>query len=420
MLSLIIVLFGFACNIIATLQIPVLPNYYSNIISSGNLNTTATAGGAMYTITNSGRYFVSSSLELDPANSRVAAIKVSANNVLINLNATTIYQKTSNTATGLIGIEVDSNVSNVYVTNGLISSLNVADGTEQNAGVVINSGANHIIFENVLVLGCTSDTAEVSGYLLNGCSNVKLIDCESNGHTNTKSTATNSTGTVNGFKLSSCDGCLLENCRANRNTSADQNSYGFRLESSRYNKLLNCTAFNQISNSNDTGDLAAGFYSNSGQSNLFEKCESIGNTGGTHAGSIGAGFILGDDTSNNEKFTSLLKCRAEGNSGGTGDGYGILVKSGVSFCEVRENILVGNTGSNSGYGIYDQNTQANTNSVYIKNFAFSNGKSDGTVVNNYNVSPAPTGIFPVKQGNYNNYTSIAYSESGYDNIEIIQ
>ena len=413
-------LLSFVGSISANLQIPVLPNYYSNIISDGSLNATVAAGGAMYTITNSGRYFVSSNLEVDPTNSQVAVIKISASNVLINLNAVTIYQKSSNAATGLMGIEVDTNVSNVYVTNGLISGLNVADSTEQNAGVVIGSGASHIIFENVMVLGCTSNTAEVSGYLLNSCNNVKLIDCESSGHTNTKSVATNSTGIVNGFKMSGCYSCLLENCRANRNSSTDQHSYGFRLEASRYNKLRNCTAFNQTSNSNDSGDLAVGFYSNGGQSNWFENCAAIGNVGGTNAGSIGAGFVLGDGTAGNEKFSTVTGCRAEGNSGGTGDGYGISVASGVSFCEIRENTLIGNTGTNSGYGLRDQNVQASTNVIYIKNFAYANGKNDGTVVNNYSVSPAPSGTFQSKQGNYNNYSLLDASLTSYYNVEIIE
>lgn len=399
---------------------PITPSFYGGVIHLSDLNTSATAGAAMYTIQSSGRYYVSSDLSLAPDNARVAGIKIDASNVLLELNSAIIYQRNGNSQTGLIGIEVDSNIANVRIQNGVINGLNVADSTEQNGGVVVQSGANNIKIENVIVSGCTSATHEASGFLLSSCNNVKLINCESSNNTNTLASATDNNGSVNGFKLDTCNGCVLQECYANRNNSTDQNAYGFRLESSKYNKVMTCNALNQVSGSGDSGDMAAGFYSSDGAGNLFESCTSNGNTGGSNSGCIGAGFVLGDNTATNEKYSAIVHCRAEGNDGGTGDGYGISVTSGVQFCEVREDIMVGNTGSNSGYGIRDENAQANTNTIYIKNFAAHNGKNDGTTINNYSVSPAPSGSVQVKQGNYNSYTGMDAAETGFFNVEIIE
>ncbi len=393
------------------LKSTITPSFYTSAIHLSDLNTAVSSSGAMITIRASGRYYLSGDLPLNPTNNTVTGIKISASNVVLNLNAATIYQQTGNSSTGLIGIEVASSLYNVHVFNGKISGLN-------NTGLKVNSSAHNIHIHDLIISDCSSATAEVFGVYLDTCNDIRFENCISSNHSNTKAGASDDTGTANGFKLNSCNDCVLRGCSAVRNSSVSQNSYGFRLIASKYNCFFDCHAFNQISTSATSGELAVGFSAITGTGNLFDTCEAVGNTGGTHAGSIGSGFILGDGTASNEKYSVITHCRVSSNDGGTGIGYGINLTSGTSLCRVTDNRVNSNTGVTSGYGIIDQNTTSTT--IFTNNFAYGNGKSDASVINNYSVSPAPSGTLQIKQGNYNSFAALDASKTGYYNIEIIQ
>ena len=394
---------------------PITPSFYNGAIHLSDLSTSAATGGAMYTINAPGRYYIASDLGIAPSNSQVAAIKITASNVFLDMNEATIYQRTGNSQTGLMGIEVDSSIANVTILNGKINGLNVSDSTEQNAGVVIGSSANNITIEDVVVFGCTSATNEVAGFLLNSCNNISLINCSANNNTNTLATATSDNGTVSGFKLSSSADCILQNCYANRNASTDQNGYGFKLTSSTYNKILNCTALNQISTSNDSGDSAVGFYSTDGTGNSFNGCESIGNVGSSSAvASNGIGFYL----AGTEKYSSIINCAAIGNgcaaTNTSGVGYGIWMPSGVTYCEIRNNRLLSNYGYANSYGIYDDTATTIAN-LYVNNFAHGNVNNAGTV-NNY----AFTVTFTSSKvsATYNALTNLATAQGSFYNVDV--
>lgn len=393
------------------LKSTITPSFYTSAIHLSDLNNSVASSGAMITIRASGRYYLSGDLPLNPTNNTVTGIKIAASNVVLNLNSATIYQQNGNSATGLIGIEVASSLYNIQIFNGRISGLN-------NIGLKVNSSAHNIQIHDVVVSDCTSSTAEVLGFYLDTCNDIQLDNCVSSNHSNTKAGASDDTGTVNGFKLNSCNCCLLQNCRAVRNSSVSQNSYGFRLIASKYNCLFGCHAVNQITTSATSGELAVGFSAITGTGNCFDSCVAVGNAGGTNAGSIGAGFILGDGTASNEKQTVISKCRASSNDGGTGIGYGINLTSGTSLCRVADNRANDNTGTASGYGIIDQNTTSTT--IFTNNFAFGNGKNDGSTLNNYSVAPAPSGLLQIKQGNYNSFAALDDAKAGYYNVEIIQ
>ena len=329
---------------------PITPSFYNGVIHLSDLDTSASAGGAMFTISAPGRYYIASDLSLAPTNSRAAALKITANNVFLNLNSATIFQRASNTQTGLMGVEIAASVNNVRVINGTINGLNVSDTTEQNAGVYIGSSANSITIEDMVVSNCTSATAEVTGFLVSSsATNIKFINCHANNNTNTKATATDDTGTVNGFKLTSASGCLLQDCSAVRNASTDHNVFGFRLELSNHNRLIGCKALNQVTSSNDANDIAAGFYSSDGLGNLFDSCTAMGTSAST-VSVYAIGFRLGDTTVSNESLTTIKRCYIQGNGGGTtagGIAIGIHVTSGVSLCNIIENTVLSNGGASA-------------------------------------------------------------------------
>ena len=390
---------------IAESKQPITPNFYNGSIHLSDLSTSAAAGGAMYTISAPGRYYVAGDLGIAPTNSRVAAIKITASNVFLDLNDMTIYQRSGNSQTGLMGIEIASGVANVRIINGVINGLNVSDATEQNAGVVVSSSANNITIEDVVVMQCTSDTKEVAGFLLSSCNSVKLVNCEANANSNSLATATDNSGMVNGFKLSSASNCVLQNCLAIANGSADHHAHGFRIESSNYNSFIECRAINQSTTSNDSGDMATGFYCNASAGNLFEKCIATGNVAGTSSGALAVGFYLIGTTT----YATISHCLAQSNSGGSGTGYGILVASTVSDCNVTDNFALSNTGTVAGYGIVDAGS---TNTMYTSNFAHSNRIPSG-LVSNYNGS-----VGQVSTATHSNYNNLDNTRTGYNNLEI--
>lgn len=395
---------------------PITPMFYTGVIHLSDLDTSAAADAGMYTINAPGRYYVANDLSLAPDNDGVAGIQITASNVILDLNDTTIYQRTGSSSTGLIGIEVAASLSNIKIMNGRIQGLNVSVAGQINAGVVINSSANDILIEDVIVSGCTTASGstgrEVSGFLLNGCNDVRLINCESSNHTNGADWDGSNAGSVNGFKLitagTDCSACVLENCIASLNSSTNENSYGFRLDSSEYTMILNCSAQNQTSSSSTSGDSAVGFYSNAGTGNLIEKCQSIGNTGGSHAGSLGIGLFL----SSTEKYSTIKKCLAQSNDGGTGLGYGINIGASVADCSVGGNAVLSNTGTAGGFGILDNGA---TDVMYINNFAHSNRIPGGLVVN-YSGTVFTTTM--VSGGTHTSFTGLYSAKAGYDNLEI--
>jgi hypothetical protein len=385
---------------------PITPSFYAGVIHLSDLDIAAATGGAMYTINTPGRYYVANNLSMAPDNPQVSAIKITASGVLLDLNETTIFQRAGNFKTGLMGVEVDSSVANVRIINGNIRGLNIADSTEQNAGIVVQSGANNIFIENVIVSGCTSATAEVSGFLLSSCNNVKLINCESSNNTNTLGTASAPNGSVNGFKLDTCSACTMQNCTASRNSSDKENSYGFKLVSSSYNKLLNCIALNQISTANTGAYLVAGFYSKIGVGNLFEYCTSNGSTNGTVSATlISAGFFLDGAT----KYSTIRNCLSQSNNGGSGLGYGISIASAVTDCSIDSNFVFSNTGTAGGIGIIDAGT---TSVAYFDNLAHGN-RIPASTVDNYSGS-----IGEILTATHTVFTNLDNAKVGFNNLEV--
>ena len=385
---------------------PITPSFYNGVIHLSDLNMSAGSGSGMFKINKPGRYYVAGDLSLAPVNNQVIGIEISTNDVLLNLNSSMIYQRVGNTKTGLIGIQVDGNVRNVRICNGTVNGLNGSDASDFMGGVVkVGSGTDTVTIEDVIVSNCTTSNEELSGFLLDSCINVKLINCQSINNSNTKSGASGTNGNVCGFRLNAASNCLLQGCVASGNVSTDLNSYGIRVGDSCSNiMVLNCRALNQRSNSTSV-TTSAGFNIIDGTGNLVDGCTAIGNTSGTNASSVGAGFILGGSELN----TTLQNCLSQSNSGGTGTGYGITVAVGVAYSCVQNNLVFSNTGTAAGIGINDGGTSS---VMYVSNFAHSN-RVPGGLVTNYSGTIGETST-----ATHTNYTNLDTTKSGYNNLEI--
>ena len=385
---------------------PITPSFYNGVIHLSDLNMSAGSGSGMFIINKPGRYYVAGDLSLAPVNNQVIGIEIATSNVLLNLNSSMIYQRAGNTKTGLIGIQVDSSVQNVQICNGTINGLDGSDAADFMGGaVIVRDSADSVTIEDLIVSNCTSSQEELSGFLLNACSNVKLINCQSINNSNTKTSASGTNGDIYGFRLYAASNCLLLNCKANGNTSTDQNSFGIRVgNNSSNNMILNCQALNQRSNSTNA-TTTAGFIVLDGSGNLVDQCVAIGNTSGSHAASVGAGFMLGGTEYN----TIFQNCLSQSNSGGSGVGYGITVDTGVTDSCVRNNLAFSNTGANVGIGI---NNNGTASVMYVSNFAHSN-RVPGGLVTNYSGT-----VGEISTATHANYTNLNATRAGYNNLEI--
>jgi hypothetical protein len=386
----------------------ITPSFYTGVIHLSDLDATVSSGNGMYEINKPGHYYVVNNLSIAPDNNQVSAIKITVSNVVLNLNGTTIYQLNNNSATGLMGIEIAANLANIHISNGRFNGLNGTSSSGSSGGIIkLNSGVNNVIIKDVTVANCTTSIDELSGFLLNSCNNVQLVNCRSVNNTNTKTGASGTNGRINGFALKACSSCILQNCVANLNSSTDQDGFGFRLENSgnSYNVLLHCTALNQISSSTG-GNSAIGFYTDGGDGNLFEKCVAIGNTGGSHASSVGSGFAL----SGGENNTTIKDCFSQANSGGTGSGYGLSISIGSADCNIVNNSALSNTGTNSGFGIVNGGSAT---IMYVSNLAHGN-RIPASTVDNYNGS-----VGEISTAAHDDFTNIDGVRVGYNNLEVV-
>lgn len=455
---------------------------YRITISNSNVSSNPSTAG--YSIDRSGNYILINNITPNPTNNNKPIIKITQSNVTLDLNKKTIFQIRNNGATGIVGIEIANGLRNISIINGTISDINgtglklgsscseinIEDLKVVNCskiGLDFTSGGNVIELNNVHATGnngstgteavgikCTnvinliatkcyfngnnSGSASKDGYgaLLDACNGCKFDFCLFNtneGQNGYGAHITNSSGSHKGTEFKDCR--AIENtgtagagagffitasdtrfltCRSssNQGTSA---GYGFRVIGEN-NIYEDCLAINNISTA--SGSTAYGFYSNNGQANIWLNCQAIGTQAGTGS-SVGAGFYLGGT----EKFSGLEKCKAQSNSGGSGKGYGVFL-DGANHCSIVNSRLETNFGddaTNGGYGIKDETNPSTC--MFFGNFAFGNGKSDQTIINNFDVSPTPDSsspeTFPSIQAFFNNYSNLN-GQSPFFNIEVIE
>lgn len=291
---------------------------------------------------------------------------------------------------------------------------NKAGSTATNAGYGfrLRFQSNNAIFEDCIA-GCNqSQDGAVYGFDIDDSNGLIMKNCNAHGN---MAAGTDAGDSAYGFRLSGTDGggAQLENCVANK-TNGASNVYGFEINNSDYNYIVNCQARNQTTSSSEAVNVY-GFYSTAGQGNAFVECNSFGNKGSTHASSNAAGYCL----SGAEKYSNILRCKAKANNGNTGAGYGIWLDS-ATYCTIRGNEIFVNVGTASGHGIKDD--ASSSVSCYFENFAYGNGSADGLKLNNFDVALSPndsTNYFPVQEAFLTDFTSLKQLNA-YDNVELIE
>jgi len=250
-----------------------------NAMVSGDTITISTIGG-------SGRYQLIENI--------YKKIKIDADNVDLNLAGHTTSQSDASEDI----ITVSSNQHKVFIFNGKIENT----GGKNGAGLLIGSNASQISVEKVNIYNCAT------GINLNGANDSEIIECTIS--------ECELIGNTVGIQLTHADDNVIENCTA---TSSEQ--AGFHLSHSEGNILSECQALRTIG----TGTNVSGFTSDSGDSNMFERCVAKRtSTSNINFASKVCGFLL----TGTETATEIIESseqKSEVTSSGDAVSYGIAL-----------------------------------------------------------------------------------------------
>ncbi len=265
-------------------------------------------------------------------------------------------KKLSGSVSGVTGILVADDVSNVTIKNGLVSdcdcgikveegcsniTIDNVDITEceyraidfvgtSGAGNIVNSEIKNCrIVENLRTITSLrgEDSGEGAVVLLNNCSSVKMSNCQVNNNGNDdirgpssiirlvdcskcelnsvdadcNESKTGSDGVLSVFTLRNSSNNLIEQCSAVQNKSGDEGAIGFKIENDSNNNIIKeCRAIANI------GGVAIGFFVARSQENIYLDCIASNNKGSNEPGSRGF-FLSGADR------TQLIRCNAVDN-----------------------------------------------------------------------------------------------------------
>lgn len=304
----------------------------SGLITSRNMNNATATSGTMLDLTTSGRYYLNANLAVDPQNSGVTCIKISASNITLDMRGHTLSSTRVNLATGIIAIEVAANLYNVQIKNGTLSGM---DGT----GIKVNSGCTGLKIENMFVDNCTLVGVTIAA----NCHNFNMKD------------------TI----ITRCDG----------SHSGSDGAVGFRIQSSNVIKIERC-CFDL--NQHATTGHAMGVYATSCSHAVFINCSAHHNKAGTASGNAAYGFRI-DGASN---YSHLIQCEANKNISQNGPVYGFSVDAATGGSELMESHADNNTAvggdchgfsftSSSDFILISRcNAQGNTGDNHVYGFKF--------------------------------------------------
>jgi hypothetical protein len=273
----------------------------------------------LLTISQPGVYQLGTNITITPAASNDQIIRISASGVIIDFNGHVISQ--SNAITGIDGILIDSNLSDVTIQNGVVKNVT-------GNGLTLSSTTTHITIRNMSFENCSISaitTATVTNLFIQDincvacCSNststnvISLVNVSNSSIKNCiiDNTANLAGGTFSAITLSGCKGCnfesiIIQNCSGvgtTFNGINDQLSTGCRFTNVN-------TKLNHV-NGNFTGLSTTSTFC------TYTRCSSIGNT----AGAAFNGFFI----QQNANLCLFDQCIANNNqnSSGTGAGFSI-------------------------------------------------------------------------------------------------
>jgi hypothetical protein len=344
------------------------------------------------TITTSGTYCLAQNIIQDPT---FAVIEIAVSNVALNLNGHTV----SNLASGGVGIQVDHNINNVVIENGIIQAS--MDALNTGTGIYLQSvgsgtGPTNVRLEKLSITGWYDgiDAFDFNGLVIEDISSsanknygLSISTSDNSASLEVRNSVFNQNSY--GVNLAVAKGIRFENCLFDENTL-----FGASISECTCVEVANCTASGLPIVSNVCGSGRAGFFielcTNVVLKENFACCYQYGY------------WIISSSA------TCLINNVAKGNCN---DGFQVL--GSTSPITLRGNTSNNNGVSGSGYGFDDQDPTGFNK--YYNNSACSNGPS-GTTNFTTNITSAPV----TSPANANGADNIDCANTDADQIDVIE
>lgn len=307
-----------------------------------------------------------------------------------------------------------------YANAGILASQKDSYGVLVSSGTAINfvnCEANGNYGSNAYGFKLSGTTTSA---VSTGCS---FVNCTANGNEAIKPNpnATDTIGVCYAFSGSSVKACTWKNCTANGN-EATQTAHGFFYSNADYCETLNCTALNNRGDNSGLNKLhgARGFYSISGNGNLWSNCVAKGQQVSSQARSDTMAIGIELDGENSSMVRDCTTSN-NGNNSNAQWGVGIHLRDTTSNspcvnCLIENCKAATNKSSTAsqGAGILDEDTSSTT--LVTNCFAFNNGLN--TTMKNYSVTYA-SGSLDTNSGTINTMgTDFTAPIAPYVNIDV--
>lgn len=276
-----------------------------------------------------------------------------------------------------VGLELNY-CYNILVQNSLFGHAKAGIlGTPQDAiGVLVESGTN-VVFNNCDASGNYGEAAygfKISGTTVGATTtSCSFIECSANANFGLD-TSTNGIGC--GFYADTVNGCVWEKCQANGNQGTSV-GYGFFYDTVNYSSNKECTTSNNSGGSAGTSTTHGGFgfYSTSGIGNIWESCTAIGQQSlSSNTNVMCNGFDL-----RSESYSSLKKCYARNNGSNSDTPWAIGINlTNTTDCIVDDCKIFNNKSSTSNHGLGLRDTTAASSTLITSCLFFNNGTDDDT------------------------------------------
>lgn len=334
-------------------------------IRAADFNYNPTVGNAAYVISQPGIYYLEDYVSVTPGIDNLSLIYINSSNVKLNFNSFVINQSNGSFTKNINIVEVAPNLTNIAIINGVFQDIN-------GIGIKVNLNVSNLYITNMVI-----DKLTNLGIYLNNARNVVLSQTSI---TNCDGSSSNSVDGALSVKLQNSSDLLISNCYFNSNVAKNSNADGTGLiaDNCVNLKIENC------SSSGNSGQNAYGFVFRNGSSSCtLQNCSSVtcqSNNGRT------VGFLF-----NNSSSSSLSECNSELHKSVGGDcaGYMFEGQSGYYFSANLKNYNVtkceakNNKALSASYNTFGFNGNLLNFAIFNSCSAVSNSSANGNVYGFY-------------------------------------
>lgn len=311
-------------------------------IKPSDLDHNAATSGAMHTINNSGRYYISQDLvpKFQSGKTSVTVLRITADNVTVDFNRKSIrvHPDANTSGSGHKGVALVGSLYNTILMNGDVHGQN-GSTVVIDTGVDLPSGTKDAVIYDLHVTQC-----KVDGIALASVNGLRME----------KSSVTNCSAAANsaGLKATSCNDMHIRDCWFNNNDTSTGAAHGIHLIDCVNAEVKDVNASSNTSSAT-SGASSYGIRletSSGGNSNIvFENVVAVNNKVTGSTGGDSYGIRLESSTKN----CSFKNVDASGNGDGSNsvNAFGLHAVSAES-CEFSEVKISNNDAATSATGVH--------------------------------------------------------------------